>query len=393
MSEVKVGIIGFGNMGSAHAYCIANRKIDGLVLSAICDVDGYRRKLAKEQYPNIEIFDTVEQLFASGLTDAVIIATPHYFHPVIGVQAFEAGQHVLTEKPIAVSVSEGERLVKAAEKTDKVFAIMFNQRTNSLFRKAKELVSFGALGELKRVVWIVTNWYRTQSYYDSGVWRATWSGEGGGVLLNQAPHNLDILQWICGMPVFLWARCDVGKYHEIEVEDNAEIFGRLENGASVTFLTSTGDYPGTNRLEITGELGKIVIENGKLYWWESAVSERVYCYHSNEYEDLPAITLHEYDEEEQPSDHAVILQNFADAILKGTPLIAPGEEGCRELMISNAAYYSSWTEQAVEIPIDLDAFDRMLDKKINHSRKNTGVKDKTEEHLSTNYKEKWKVKW
>lgn len=393
MKEVRIGVIGFGNMGSAHAHCIGSGKIQGLCLTAICDTDEMRRKLAKEVYPDVLVVNSCEKLFESGVTDAVIIATPHYAHPEIGIKAFAAGQHVLTEKPIAVSVSEGERLIRAAEEAGTVFAIMFNQRTNNLYRKAKVLVESGALGPLKRVVWIITNWYRTQSYYDSGSWRATWGGEGGGVLLNQAPHNLDLLQWICGMPVSLLARCEAGKYHQIEVEDNAEIYGELENGATVTFLASTGEYPGTNRLEISGGLGKLVIENGTLKWWKSAVPEREYCFHSEDYGELPQVTLEEYQEERNESDHGIILQNFADAIRKKEKLIAAGEEGIRELMISNGAYYSSWTHSLVELPVDREAFDRLLREKQEQSVYGAREKQSPGQALTAEYKEKWRVKW
>lgn len=393
MEEIRIGIIGFGNMGSAHAHCIGNGKIKGLRLTAICDIDDRRRQIAKEKFPDILVAASCEELFESGVTDAVVIATPHYLHPDIGIKAFAAGQHVLTEKPIAVSVSEGQRLIQAAKETDKVFAIMFNQRTNNLYRKAKELIEEGALGSLKRVVWIITNWYRTQSYYDSGTWRATWSGEGGGVLLNQAPHNLDLLQWICGMPVSLLSRCDVAKYHKIEVEDNAEIFAELENGATVTFLASTGEYPGTNRLEISGELGKIVIENNSLKWWKSDVPEREYCFNSEKYEELPKVTVEEYPEVKNESDHGVILRNFADAILHGEKLIAYGEEGIRELMISNAAYYSSWVHSSVDVPVNVDDFDRLLKLKIEDSKYDAGAMQDSQQGLVTEYKDRWRVKW
>lgn len=393
MDEIRVGVIGYGNMGSAHAGGIAKGQIPGLRLTAVCEVDEGKRRLAGERYPDILVTSSCEELFERKATDAVVIAVPHYLHPKIGIKAFQAGQHVLTEKPIAVSVSEGERLIQAAKSTDRVFSIMFNQRTNSLYQKARELVSSGALGDLKRVVWIITNWYRTQSYYDSGSWRATWGGEGGGVLLNQAPHNLDLLQWICGMPVSLLAKCEVGKYHDIEVEDSAEIYGELSGGARFAFLTTTGEYPGTNRLEIAGDLGKIVIEEGVLKWWKSEISEREYCFHSEAYEGLPPITLSEWKEIKNASDHGIILQNFANAILHGEDLIARGEEGIRELMISNAAYYSSWTEREVKVPADGKAFDDMLGRKAARSRYSAAESRNTLKNSQTEYQSRWNVNW
>lgn len=390
---VRVGIIGYGNIGSVHAKWIGDGNVRGLRLTAVCDCDEEKRRLARKHHPGVLVTASWEELLTQSVTDAVVIATPHFLHPQIGIAAFGAKQHVLTEKPIAVSVSEAERLIAAAGKTDRVFAIMFNQRTNSLFQKARELVAEGKLGELKRVVWIITNWYRPQSYYDSGGWRATWAGEGGGVLLNQAPHNLDLLQWICGMPVSLAAHCEVGKYHDIEVEDTAEIFGELSNGARVAFLTTTGEYPGTNRLEISGGLGKLVIEEGRLRWWKSQVPEREYCFHSDAYDGLPKVTLEEFGEGTDSSGHGIILQNFADAILSGTPLIARGEEGVRELMISNAAYYSSWKGREVTVPVDPDTFDEALAQRIQSAGPKGAVRKDMLNFSQTEYQKKWQVNW
>jgi predicted dehydrogenase len=280
-------------------------------------------------------------------------------------------------------------MAETARKSGKIFAIMFNQRTNPVFRKAREIVRSGALGEPKRLVWIITNWYRTQSYYNSGGWRATWSGEGGGVLLNQAPHNLDLWQWIFGMPKRIRAFCYNAKWHNIEVEDDATIYAEYENGATATFITSTGEYPGTNRLEITGDLGKLVIEDGHLKWWRLAEHEREFCYTAQkgffkpetEYEDIVPV--------EPETAHRGVLQAFADAILHGSELVARGEEGINELTISNAAYLSSWTDSWVELPLDHDAFARELDKRIEQSSQH----ECNNEQMSKNYNERWSVRW
>ena len=351
MEKIRVGVIGFGNMGSAHAKHIFEGKIDGMVLSAVCDTDEDKRKKAEEAFCGIRVFKTHEELLASGITDAVIIATPHYFHCPIAVDAFKAGQHVLSEKPVGVYTKQIEEMNEAAISCGKVFAVMFNQRTNMLFKKAHDLVHSGELGELKRMVWIITNWYRTQSYYDSGSWRATWSGEGGGVLLNQAPHNLDIWQWICGMPKRIRGFCSVAKYHNIEVEDDATIYAEYENGATGIFITSTGEAPGTNRLEISGTKGKLTIENGKLTLCKLKIDERRFCFESKDsFAAIPSeITVIEQTEKE--SAHIGILQNFADAVIHNEPLISPGSDGINEVQISNAAYLSSWKDKWVELPV------------------------------------------
>ncbi|MGM9683735.1 MAG: Gfo/Idh/MocA family protein, partial [Eubacteriales bacterium] len=289
------------------------------------------------------------------------------------------------------SVSRVMRLNEVAKKSDRVFGIMFNQRTNPLFIKAREIVKGGELGELKSTVWIITNWYRTQSYYDSGDWRATWAGEGGGVLLNQAPHNLDLWQWICGMPERVRAFCDVGKYHNIEVEDEAKLFVKYKNGAQGVFITSTGEYPGTNRLEISGDLGKLVLENGVLKWWKlcDPVS-RVCATSENSFEKIP----YEYSESKQEGPepgHRGILRNFTDAILCGGELIAPGSDGIYELMLSNAAYLSEWKHNSdIALPLDVREFDSLLSEKIRNSgyicNRSSAVPEGT-------YSERWKVKW
>ncbi len=391
MNQVRIGIIGIGNMGSAHLNCIGAGRIAGMEVTCVCDCNPERLKLCQKQYPQISVFLDYKEMFASRKLDAVLIAVPHRLHAQIAAEALEAGFHVLVEKPVDVSVSAAIRLNEAAKKSDRIFAIMFNQRTNPLFLKAREIVQGGELGELKRSVWIITNWYRTQRYYDSGSWRATWAGEGGGVLLNQAPHNLDLWQWICGMPVSLTAFCDVAKYHKIEVEDDVTIVARYENGAIGTFITSTGEYPGTNRLEISGSLGKLVIENGMLKWWKLKESERTYCFETKSNSGKIETEYLEIVQKEKESAHAGILQNFANAILKGETLLAPGEEGIRELSLSNAAYLSQWTgNREISLPFD----SRLFDEKLAELAKNPAeVLSRDGEKGYSEYSERWQVRW
>ena len=390
MNIVRVGVIGIGNIGSVHTKYIAEGKVEGLRLSALCDIKSEKEAALRESYPDTPFFTDYKELIASGLCDAVIVSTPHKFHSEISEAALNAGLHVLTEKPVDITVSKAEHLNLLAKKSGRVFAIMFNQRTNPLFIKAREIVKSGALGSLKRSVWIITNWYRSQSYYNSGDWRATWSGEGGGVLLNQAPHNLDLWQWICGMPTEITAACDIAKYHNIEVEDDVTLFARYENGATGVFITSTGEYPGTNRLEISGELGKIVLENGKLKWWRLKCSEREVCFSAAS--NSPSIET-EYEEIElsaAETGHRLVLQNFADAILKGAELLAPGTDGIFELSISNAAYLSSKKKCSVSLPIDGNEFDKLLSELCCHSK---SKQNDNEIEKNENYSSRWKVNW
>ena len=391
MMTVRVGIIGVGCMGTAHARCIAADEIKGMTLTAVCDTAKAAREAATVFCPGIFLYERYDELIQSGVVDAVIIATPHKLHADIAVFALKHGLHVMTEKPVDITVSKARILNETAQKSGKVFGIMFNQRTDERFSRAREILQSGQLGSLKRTVWIITNWYRTQSYYESSDWRATWDGEGGGVLINQAPHNLDLWQWICGMPVSVAAWCDEGKYHDIQVEDDATIFARFENGATGTFITTTGEYPGTNRLEIAGTLGKLVIENGVLKHWRLKEKEDEIRFSANESAPEIAIEYTEFVPEWASAAHAVILQNFANAVLKGEKLLAPGAEGINQLMITNAAYLSSWRGgQMVEIPFDEALFDKLL---TEHAKESPHGSHTTVQNTGDGYSDRWQIKW
>ena len=368
MKKINIGIIGIGNMGSAHALQLVKSEIPGGCLSAVCDTNPERLKWAKEKLgADIKLFDNATAMFEAGVIDAVVIATPHYDHPVLAVEAFSKGLHVLTEKPAGVYAQKVREMNEAAVNSGKVFGIMYNQRTNLLYSKLRDLINSGELGELKRTIWIVTNWYRSQSYFNSGGWRATWAGEGGGVLLNQCPHNLDLWQWTCGMPKRVRAFMSFGKYHNIEVEDDVTAYVEYENGATGVFVTSTADTPGTNRFEITGDRGKIVVEDGKLNFWRLRVSERQF---NSEYEGgfgQPECWKCEVPITGTETSHASILTDWVSAIQKGTVLLAPGVEGINGLQISNAMHLSAWTDNWVDIPVDEDLFYEKLQERIKNS--------------------------
>ncbi len=388
MRKIKLGIIGMGNMGGGHFRNILAGKCPSVEVTAVCDIDP--SKLAPiSQNPSVTCFTDSAELLDSGLIEAALIAVPHYDHPTIAMECFKRGIHVLTEKPAGVYARQVREMNEAAEKSGVKFGIMFNQRTNPMYAKAREIVRSGQLGQLKRMVWIVTNWYRTQAYYDSGSWRATWNGEGGGVLLNQAPHNLDLWQWIFGMPKRVRAFCSVGKYHKIDVEDDVTIYGEYENGATAVFISTTGEAPGTNRLEISGDLGKIVIEHGKLKWWKLAAPERELCFTSTDGFVVPETEYEEFTAPE-PEGHPQVLEAFAQSILNGTEMIANGAEGLNSLSISNAAYLSSWTDDWAQIPTDEVLFEKYL----NELCKNENQKNKTGRvENSENLCERWKVRW
>jgi len=370
MDKVRFGVIGFGNMGSGHVKNLAEGKITDGVLAAICDTNEKKIERAKEAYPGIPTFSDAETMMKSGLIDAVIIATPHYYHPPLATMAFENGIHAMSEKPAGVYTKQVRLMNEAAAKHPKiVFGMMFNQRTNCVYRKMKEMVENGSIGEMRRFYWIITDWYRPQAYYDSGDWRATWGGEGGGVLLNQCPHNLDLWQWICGMPVRMTAFMKEGRWHNIEVEDDVVAYAEYANGANGVFITTTADYPGTNRFEVSGDLGKLVCEGGKLTYYKNKMSDREFSKVNTVPFGGPGGERIEVETDGQNPQHNGVLSAFTGAILRGEPLVAKGNEGINGLMLSNAMHLSSWLGKpgspvTVTLPVDEELFYAELQKKI-----------------------------
>lgn len=371
MDKVRIAIIGLGNMGTGHTKYLSKGEVAGAELTAVVDPREERLQWAQQNLGDkVKRFATADELFAAKCVDAVLIATPHYDHPALAIRSFAEGLHVLIEKPAGVYTKQVREMNEVAAKSGKVFGIMYNQRTNPLYQKLRDLVQSGELGEIRRTNWIITNWYRSQSYYDSGGWRATWAGEGGGVLLNQDPHQLDLWQWTIGMmPSRVRAFCYFGKYRNIEVEDDVTAFVEYPNGATGVFVTTTGEAPGTNRYEVTGDRGKIVIEDGKLTFWRLRVPESQF---NREYKggfgqpecwkcEIPVPG-------DKGNGHMLITQNWVDAIRKGTPLLAPGEEGIKGLTLSNAMHLSTWTDNWVNLPIDEDLFYEKLQQQIANSK-------------------------
>ncbi len=385
MSKVRLGIIGIGNMGSSHIKNYLKGSMPEIEITAVCDIKPDRLDWAKEQLPQVKCFDNASVLMDSGEVEAVLIATPHYDHPPLVIEALEKGLHAMSEKPAGVYTKQVREMNAVAEKSDKIFGIMFNQRTNCLYRKAHELVHSGKFGELKRVSWIITDWYRTQAYYNSGGWRATWSGEGGGVLLNQCPHQLDLWQWICGMPEKITAVCHEGKWHDIEVEDDVMIYAQYPNGATGTFITTTGDFPGTNRLEITLDKAKLICENDKLLVKELKVGTDENTRNSTEGFGKIDITEYEAELDGRNDQHIEVMNKFAAAILRGEPLTAAGVEGINGLTISNAAFLSSWLGKEVALPIDEELFYNLLQEKIKNSTYTKVVEEIVQEDMASTY--------
>jgi len=378
MDKVRFGVIGVGNMGSGHCKMLSEGVIKDAVLTAIADVNPVKLAMQKENLDySIACFNTAEELFASGLCDAAIVATPHYFHPPLVIKGLQAGLHMLSEKPAGVYTRQVKEMNAAAEKSDRLFAIMFNQRTNPVYKKMHQLIADGELGEIKRTSMIITNWYRSQSYYDSGAWRATWAGEGGGVLYNQAPHNLDLFQWITGMmPSSVHAFCHFGKWHDIEVEDDVSAYVEYPNGATGTFITSTADAPGTNRFEILGDKGRLIYDSDTLSFRKLEMSERAFNAASTTGFGEPPSAEVPLTIEGDNSQHRGVLTNFTQAILGNEPLNTSGVEGIKGVTLANAMHLSTWLNKTIELPFDDDLFYSELQKRVAASPKTAKGTDK-----------------
>ncbi len=373
--KIKLGFIGFGNMGVGHANNILTGKCPDFELVAVAEINSDRIEWAKENLSSdIRYFEKAQEMLDSGMVEACLVCVPHYDHPKYAMECMKRGIHVLVEKPAGVYTKQVREMNEEAKKhPEVVYGMMFNQRTNCIYRKMRELVQSGVYGQIRRTNWIITNWYRPQCYYDSGDWRATWAGEGGGVLLNQCPHQLDLWQWICGMPKKVVSHLHYGLWHDIEVEDDVTTYVEYENGATGVFITSTGDARGTNRFEIQMDKAKIVAEGDKLTVLEYEMTEQEFSKTNKEpFGELKA-KLVDVELDGKNEQHIGVINAWGGAILRGEPLVAPGEEGINGLLLSNAMHLSSWLNQEVTIPFDEDLYYEELMKRVATSRrKETG---------------------
>ena len=380
MKKVKYGIIGVGNMGFAHLKLFMTGEAKNACVTAIADINPEKIANVKKSFPDLkaDYYSDGKELIENADVDAVIVATPHYSHPELCIQALKKDINVICEKPAGVYTKQVKEMNEVAKKSKALFTMDFCVRTNCIYRKMHEMIQNGEIGDIRRVNWIITNWYRTQAYYDSGTWRATWKGEGGGVLFNQCPHQIDLLQWITGlMPTEIAAFCEYGKWHDIEVEDDVSAFMRFENGATGIFVTTTGDTPGTDRLEITGDKGRLICENGVIKFTKLKISEREFNKMTNrdfnapEKEDFIVETDGKYEL------HAGIINNFTNAILGIEPLFIDGAEGLKSIEIIDAMSMSGWLGgKLVKLPIDDDEYLRMLQDKIKNSKIDKKVEEK-----------------
>jgi predicted dehydrogenase len=375
--KVRLGIIGLGAQGSMYAQFIASGMVPNMEIGAICDTDAAKAEVAESNYPGVPFYADYIAMLESGDVDAVVTCVPHYLHPEMGINALERKIHALVEKPAGVYTKQVRELNEfAATVPDLTFGIMFNQRNNPLYQKIKEIVGNGEIGKIRRTNWIITTWWRPQGYYEQSAWRATWGGEGGGVLVNQAPHQLDLWQWICGIPKSVYAKVAYGFRRDIAVEDEVTAVVDYGDGVTGVFITAVHDLVGTDRFEILGDNGKIVVEDSKtatvtrLKKPERELSEsmdmqdvmRLFTgqlntadYYSSEVIEFPS---------EWGAQHAGVLENFAANILDGTPLIAPGSDGINGVRLANAIHLSSWTGSEVPLDFDEDEYLTELNQRI-----------------------------
>lgn len=378
-STVRIGVIGIGNMGREHARYLAAGDVAGATLAAVADNSSTALDWAAKTLPeSVQRFDDGEAMMQSGAVDAVIVAAPHYFHPPLAIAAMNHGLHVLVEKPAGVYVKQVREMNEVAAKSDRVFGIMFNQRTRPVHQKVRDVIASGELGELRRTQYVITNWFRTQAYYNSGGWRATWAGEGGGVLVNQCPHNLDLWQWFCGMPTRVRAFCGFGRHHDIEVEDDVTAYVEYANGATGTFITTTGEAPGTNWMEISGDRGRLRMEGNSITFWRTNRSVREFLETSPNGFSQPETWRCEIPVggSSDGNEHRSITRGWVAAIQDGKPLLAQGSEGINGVQLANAMLLSAWTDDWASVPTDEEKFYSLLQEKIRTSSVKKAVSEK-----------------
>ena len=385
MDKVRIGIIGMGNMGRFHANDLLDGKVPRGELAAVGSTSPHKLDEYKEK--GVQIFGSGEEMIASGAIDALLIATPHYQHTSLGVAALEAGLHIMVEKPISAHKADAERLIAAAaERPHQVFGAMFQLRVEPRYQKIRELVQGGELGDLVRVLWIMTDWFRSEAYFQSGGWRATWKGEGGGVLLNQCLHQLDAMQWITGMPSKVRSHVGIGRWHDIEVEDDVTCYMEFANGASGAFITSSGETPGSNRFEIAGTKGRLILENDTLTLTRNEVPSDEWCKTSKIGFQKPETTVEEIPIPGADAAHATLMTNFVNAILDGEALIAPGVEGLGSVELANVMVYSGLLNESVDLPMDGAAWEAKLNELIANSTHEKKVVEVSSEDFAASFR-------
>ena len=383
MEKVRFGIVGVGNQGSYYVGLFKQGLIKNGVLTAIADINPQKIDNFKKNHSdlNVACFNDYKDMVNSGLCDAVLVETPHYAHPEIVINSLKLGIHALCDKPAGVYTRQVREMNEYAKTCNAKFGMIFNQRTNCVYRKMREIVHDGGIGELQRVNWIITDWFRTESYYRSGGWRATWEGEGGGVLINQCPHQIDLVQWIVGeMPKSVRGFCQYGRWHDIEVEDEVTAYFTYKNGATGVFITTTGETPGTNRFEISGTKGKLLCEGDKLLWYKNKEDSKDFLLNATNGFAKPEVEIIEVETDGQNLQHVGIINNFANSILGLEEQFVEGADGIYGVELMNAIELSGWYNGAeIVLPVSEDDYIKELNKRRANSRVREGVVDIVED--------------
>ena len=371
MQRVRFGVIGIGGMGVAHAHLI--QRVQEAELAAVCSASLERTQQVARQF-GVPGFTDYRELLQSGLVDAVLVATPHPLHAEVAECAFQHGAHVLCEKPLAISISEGRRMVAAAQQHGCLLGAMLQMRTERHFRLARRAVEEGVIGDLLRVHLIAT-WCRSEAYYRSASWRGTWSGEGGGVLMNQAPHHLDLFCWLAGMPKRVTAQIRT-RYHQIEVEDEA--FAQLEypNGAHGYVYVNVNEVPFTRRFELVGECGKLIVDGEQVTVTCTAPPIPEYMNTVQDMWAMPAVVTWQTELDDSVTGHEAVIRNFVQVVLgREQRLIAPGEEALQSLELANAMVLSAVRQKPVELPLNEHEYDALLAELRSASRPKSAVQE------------------
>ena len=376
---VRIGVVGLGNIARQHIANIVEGRVANGVLTATCSRGG------PTELAGVSHFNDYRDLVASGLCDAVLVATPTNSHLEIGRATLDANLHLMMEKPMGLSVKEGENLLSCC-KPNSVAALMLNQRADPLFLRMKEIIESSILGDLIRINWCMTNWFRPEIYFQVSDWRATWRGEGGGVLVNQCIHNLDILQWLCGMPRAVRAHCQFGRFHDVEVEDDVTAYLEYENGATGVFVGSTGEAPGVNRFEVIGDAGSLVFDGTQLTLAQNTPSTKIFNRTTKQMFGMPETSIEVLAIDRKVNQHAVLMQNFVNAILDDEPLIAPLTEGLRSLAIANGMLLSTWQKRTIEFPLDANEYQTHLQRKIDQSSLRVKADVEAEINMDSSYR-------
>lgn len=380
--KLKFGIIGFGTEGSMYGNFISKDMVPNVEVTAVCDIDKEKLEKAKELFPEAAMFEDYKEMIDSGLVEGIVTCVPHYLHPEMAIYGLEHGVNVLNEKPAGVYTKQVKELNEVAKKSDKAYALFFNQRTNPLYRKLKEILDSGELGPIRRTNWIITTWWRPDAYYKQSEWRATWGGEGGGVLVNQAPHQLDLIQWMTGAPDRVYASVHYGYQRDIVVDDQVHFIMEYDDGRTGVFVTNTNEIIGTDRLEIVCDGGKIVVDDSKkatIYRLKETENDlnarmtvedvRMLFAGQMKFDDLFDVEVIE-ENSVWGGQHCEVMRNFAAHILDGEELLANGAEGINGVRLANAVHLSSWLGEPVSVKdFDDDKYLELLNEKIREEGK------------------------